>query len=99
MTFRREDIVHPLNGMGFVVPMTEQLNLIGCSFSSVKFENRAPAENVLLRVFVGENTTQNLDMDETVSLVIKDVSDLLGIKTKPIFTVVSQHTQSMHNIW
>ena len=95
MAFRREDIVHPLNGMGFVVPMKEQLNLIGCSFSSVKFENRAPAENVLLRVFVGENTTQNLDMDETVSLAIKDVSDLLGIKTGPIFTVVSQHTQSM----
>ena len=95
MAFRREDITHPLNGMGFVVPITEQLNLIGCSFSSVKFENRAPAENVLIRAFVGENTRQNRDLKEVVSGAIKDVSDLLGIKTEPIFTVVSQHYQSM----
>lgn len=95
MAFRREDISHPLNGMGFVVPMTEQLNLIGCSFSSIKFENRAPEENVLIRAFVGENMMQNIDTEEVVFLAIKDVSDLLGIKTDPIFTVVSQHTQSM----
>lgn len=95
MAFCREDISHPLNGMGFVVPITEQLNLIGCSFSSIKFENRAPEENVLIRAFVGGNTMQNIDTKEVVSLAIKDVSDLLGIKTGPILTVVSQHTQSM----
>ena len=53
LAFRREDVSHPLNGMGFVVPITEQRNLIGCSFSSVKFENRAPSDYVLLRAFVG----------------------------------------------
>ncbi len=95
MAFRREDISHPLNGMGFVVPITEQLNLIGCSFSSVKFENRVPLENVLIRAFVGENTMQNLGLEGVVSLTIKDVSNLLGIKTEPIFTVVSHHSQSM----
>lgn len=95
LAFHREDISHPLNGMGFVVPMTEQLNFIGCSFSSIKFENRAPEENVLIRAFVGENMMQNIDVEEVVSPAIKDVSELLGIKTEPIFTVVSQHTQSM----
>ncbi len=39
--FRQEDIMHPLNGMGFVVPATEDSSLIGCSFSSIKFEGRA----------------------------------------------------------
>ncbi len=100
LAFRREDISHPLNGMGFVVPITEQRNLIGCSFSSVKFENRAPSDYVLLRAFVGENTyyikgKDKLDSDEFASIVYKDLSELLGISAEPIFSVVSQHTQAM----
>ncbi|MCG9126737.1 protoporphyrinogen oxidase [Candidatus Poribacteria bacterium] len=95
MAFRREDVTHPLNGMGFVVPIKEQLNLIGCSFSSIKFENRAPAGNVLLRAFIGENKIQNRNHEEVVSLVCKNVSDLLGIQSSPIFTVVSHHNKSM----
>ena len=39
LVFHRTDITHPLDGMGFVVPATENLSLIGCSFSSVKFED------------------------------------------------------------
>ena len=98
LAFRREDVMHPLNGMGFVVPITEGLNLVGCSFSSVKFENRAPSDHVLLRAFVGENV--NVINDEmvatkVVTTVLKEVSDLLGIREEPIFSVVSQHSQTM----
>ena len=102
LAFRREDVLHPLNGMGFVVPITEQLNLIGCSFSSVKFENRTPSNYVLLRAFVGESTNYiNANMndksacDKLVSIVQNDVSELLGIAAEPIFSVVSQHSQAM----
>ena len=100
LAFRREDIPYPLNGMGFVVPVTEQLNLVGCSFSSVKFENRAPADHVLLRAFVGGNTFQgevngNLTQNDLVSTALKDVSNLLGIKKEPVFSIVSEHSQAM----
>ena len=100
LAFRSEDISNPLNGMGFVVPITEQLNLVGCSFSSVKFENRAPAEHVLLRAFVGGNTfetevNENLAHNDLVLFALKDVSKLLGIKEKPLFSIVSQHSQAM----
>ncbi|MDE0088646.1 MAG: protoporphyrinogen oxidase [Candidatus Poribacteria bacterium] len=100
LAFRREDIPHPLNGMGFVVPITEQLNLVGCSFSSVKFENRAPADHLLLRAFVGGNTFEgkingNLTQNDLVSTALKDVSNLLGIKKEPVFSIVSEHSQAM----
>ena len=100
LAFRREDIPHPLNGMGFVVPITEQLNLVGCSFSSVKFENRAPADHLLLRAFAGGNTFEgkingNLTQNDLVSTALKDVSDLLGIKKDPLFSIVSEHSQAM----
>ncbi len=98
LAFRREDVSHPLNGMGFVVPITEQRNMIGCSFSSVKFENRAPSDYVLLRAFVAESTYYikgKPDSDELSSIVHKDLSELLGISAEPIFSVVSQHSQAM----
>ncbi len=100
LAFRREDVPHPLNGMGFVVPVKEQLNLIGCSFSSVKFENRAPTKHVLLRAFIGGNTfennaNRNMTQIDLETLALKDVSSLLGIKEKPIFSIVSQHSQAM----
>ena len=100
LAFRREDIAHPLNGMGFVVPVTEQLNLVGCSFSSVKFEHRVPANHVLLRAFVGGNTFEddansNTTQIDLTSSALKDVSKLLGIKEKPLFSIVSQHSQAM----
>ncbi len=98
LAFRREDIAHPLNGMGFVVPITERLNLIGCSFSSMKFENRAPEEYVLLRAFVGRaaNVIEERPVEKKiVATVLKEVTELLGITAKPIFSILSQHSQAM----
>ncbi len=89
VAFRREDVAHPLNGTGFVVPVTERLSLIGCSFSSVKFANRAPAGHVLLRAFVRECTS------ELTETALKEIAALLGIKKEPLFSVVSRHTQAM----
>ena len=100
LAFRREDISHPLNGMGFVVPVTEQLNIIGCSFSSIKFENRAPKDYVLLRAFVGdtfnkEDVNRDAIQKKLTLAAEKEVSKLLGIKGKPIFSIVNQHSQAM----
>ena len=91
--FRREAVAHPLNGMGFVVPAAEGLSLIGCSFSSVKFENRAPAAHVLLRAFVRKE--QESSESSLTAAALRDITPLLGIKKEPIFSLVSQHTQAM----
>lgn len=94
LAFRRTDIIHPLDGMGFVVPATESLSLIGCSFSSVKFENRAPEGHILLRAFVGEPTSKNAEAD-LIQLCLADLMPLLGIENEPLFATVSKHTQAM----
>ena len=94
LAFRRSDVTHPLDGMGFVVPATENLSLIGCSFSSVKFENRAPEAHILLRAFVGEPTSKNTEAD-LIQLCQTDLIPLLGIEHPPLFATVSKHTQAM----
>ena len=94
LAFRRPDITHPLDGMGFVVPATENLSIIGCSFSSIKFENRAPEEHVLLRAFIGEPAAKRAEPD-LIQLCQTDLTPLLGIKEMPLFVTVNKHTQAM----
>ena len=94
LAFCRADITHPLDGMGFVVPATENLSLIGCSFSSVKFERRAPAEHVLLRAFIGEPKSKRSE-SELIELCQTDLKPILRIKSDPLFAVVSKHSQAM----
>ncbi len=49
----RENILHRLDGFGFVVPADLRKNILAASFSSVKFKGRAPSNLVILRAFVG----------------------------------------------
>ena len=53
IAYRRDQISHPLDGFGAVVPAIEGRSILAVSFLSVKFPNRAPAGTVLLRVFIG----------------------------------------------
>ncbi len=52
LAFRRESVLHPLNGTGFIVPLPDRLRgLRAVTFSSSKLPHRAPAEHALLRLF------------------------------------------------
>ena len=41
--FRREDVAHPLDGFGALIPQVEGFHILGTIFSSSLFPNRAPA--------------------------------------------------------
>jgi protoporphyrinogen/coproporphyrinogen III oxidase len=98
LAYQREDISHLLDGFGFVVPFIEKRSLIACTFSSVKFPNRAPEGHVLLRAFVGGALQPEkfaLDEGEIIQRVRDDLRDLLGIETPPLFTEVAKWHRSM----
>ncbi len=98
LAYKREDIPHPLNGFGFVVPFIERRSIMACTFSSVKFAGRAPKNHVLLRVFVGGALQPEMaDLSETELLArIKiDLRDLLRIEREPIFSEISRWQKSM----
>lgn len=75
---RKEKIKHPLNGFGFVVPSNENRVVTGCTFSSVKFEGRAPDGLALLRAFVGGPALAGSDA-ALRDAVRKDLRDFLGV--------------------
>lgn len=98
LAYRREDIPHPLDGFGFVVPFIEKRTVMACTFSSVKFAGRAPRDHALLRVFVGGALQPELlEMDEAdlLARVREDLRQLLGIERAPLFAEVARWERSM----
>ncbi len=86
LVYRKEDVPAKLNGLGFVVPVAEGNDLVGCSFSSMKFEGRAPQEQYLLRAFIGgafdPKAAERGDADLSRS-VKRWLQKLLGITAEP----------------
>jgi protoporphyrinogen/coproporphyrinogen III oxidase len=98
LAYRRADIAHPLDGFGFVVPHVERRPIIACTFSSVKYPGRAPADHALLRVFLGGALNEAIvgASDETlVATARAQLSELLGARAEPLFTRVARYPKAM----
>jgi oxygen-dependent protoporphyrinogen oxidase len=86
--FRREDVAHPLDGFGFLVPEVERRHVLGVLFSSTLFPGRAPDEHVTLTAFVGGVRNPDLahaDQPTITARVMDDLRALLGAKGEPTF--------------
>jgi oxygen-dependent protoporphyrinogen oxidase len=86
--FRREDVHHPLDGFGMLVPEVERRTVLGVLFSSTLFPQRAPNAHVALTVLVGG--TRNPDLarlptDALVAAVEPDLRELLGVRAPAVF--------------
>jgi oxygen-dependent protoporphyrinogen oxidase len=85
--FKRSELTCSLKGLGFIVPASERRRINACSWSSLKFSNRAPEECVLMRVFVGGALAEDLaQLDEAalIDLARRELHDILGITAAPI---------------
>ena len=86
--FRRQDVAHPLDGFGVLIPKVEKFSILGTLFSSSLFPGRAPANHVTLTSYVGGVRNPELALhsaDELVNLTVQDLRRLLGIGGQPTF--------------
>jgi oxygen-dependent protoporphyrinogen oxidase len=84
----RSDEVDLLEGFGLVIPRSEGRSINAVTLTSAKFNHRAPADHVLLRVFFGgSRNPQMMDLadDRLVSAVRSELKALLGIEAEPLF--------------
>jgi oxygen-dependent protoporphyrinogen oxidase len=96
--YRREQIGHPLDGMGMVVPAVEQSPILACSFSSRKYPHRAPEGKELLRVFVGGTRRPEMaEMDDPrlQSVVLAELSERLQIRGEPCYSNIAHWPGTM----
>ncbi len=86
--FRREDVAHPCQGFGMLIPKIEGFRILGTIFSSSLFPNRAPAGHVALTSYLGgerQPELASLPSDKLVAITCDDLRVLLGVKGQPVF--------------
>jgi oxygen-dependent protoporphyrinogen oxidase len=95
--YRRADVVHPLDGFGFLAPRKESPPILGCLFSSSMFSGRADSSTVLLTTFVGGVRSAPLALrseEELAASVTAALQGYLGAR-QPLWQVVTRWPQAI----
>jgi oxygen-dependent protoporphyrinogen oxidase len=98
LAYCREEISHPLDGHGYVIPRAEESPILACTWSSRKWDGRAPEGWELIRVFVGRAGQEELlvaDDQTLVALAVQEVSARLGVTAPPALSRVRRWPRGM----
>ncbi|MEX0778149.1 MAG: protoporphyrinogen oxidase [Balneolales bacterium] len=87
--FHKDQIHHPLDGFGILVPQKENFKVLGTQFNSTVFPNRTPdTDHVLLTTFVGGVRFPQMAVmndNEILNITMNDLNTLLSIKGEPAY--------------
>ncbi|HEX6385026.1 MAG TPA: protoporphyrinogen oxidase [Anaerolineae bacterium] len=88
LAYAESDLPQPLDGYGYVIPRVEDTDVLACTWTSSKWEGRAPKRYVLIRVYAGRygrrDVLQGSD-DELVALARTELKEMLDVKARPQF--------------
>lgn len=97
MAFPRA-LTSAIEGFGLIVPRREQRRLIAATWTSLKWPHRAPADQLLVRCYVGgvgrEDVLQ-LGDDALTATVREELAALCGISAAPTYTEVNRWWKAM----
>jgi len=101
--FRREDVAHPCQGFGMLIPKIEGFKILGTIFSSSLFPSRAPAGHLTLTSYIGGERypeLASLPPERLFEIVCEDLRVLLGVRGKPVFQncVFYPHAIPQYNV-
>lgn len=88
LAYRRDASLERLGGFGVLVPGSEKRPLNALTWSSIKFDHRAPEGHSLLRVFFGGSRSpgsMQLDDGELLHVAKKELRSIMGITKEPLF--------------
>lgn len=93
-----ENVSHPLDAAGLVVPFAERRYVLAVSFLSRKFAGRAPEGRIVLRTFIGgamqPELLEQADVD-LAGMALAELRELLGVRGAPEFIEVVRYHRAM----
>lgn len=90
--FSNEQITHPLDGFGMLIPGLEKSDILGALFCSSVYSDRAPEGHCLLTVMLGGQRRPDLaerSIDELQKIAMNALGPLIGAQGKPTFRSLS----------
>lgn len=98
LAFRESDLQRPLDAHGYVVPRAEGGPILACTWSSAKWDDRAPSGFILVRLFIGrfgqEESLVRSDAD-LIALACAEVRHSLAITAETVIARVSRWRWAM----
>lgn len=98
LAYRRQDVAHPLDTSGFLVPATEPTTVTAATFVSSKWPHAVPEEMVLIRCFIGRGEGKDWTK-EPDSVIVgharKELERLIGMTAEPTLTRVFKWPRAM----
>ncbi len=91
--YRRDQVAHPLDGVGYLTPRGEGRALSGAQFCSTMFAGRAPPGYVALAGYMGGARAPELALAapaDLIQLTRAEFRDLLGANGEPLVARVRQ---------
>ncbi|MGA2449757.1 MAG: protoporphyrinogen oxidase [Polyangiaceae bacterium] len=91
LAYRRQDVSHPLDAVGFIVPRAAGRPIAASTWVSSKWDGRAPEGHVLVRVFVSGAAGPEVlgqDDDALVRLSRAELRSLMGLDAEPLWAKV-----------
>lgn len=85
---KKEDIGHPLDGFGFLIPRNQGLRTLGSIWTSSIFSERAPEGFVQFRSMLGgdgDHSAMELSDEQLVETLRKELDPLIGMRRDPSF--------------
>lgn len=87
--YRRDQVAHPLDGLGFLSTKDNRRILSGAQFSSTMYSGRAPDGFVAISAYAGGVRNPELANVSTADLTLQmhhELAEMLGIKGAPVFS-------------
>jgi oxygen-dependent protoporphyrinogen oxidase len=87
LAIRTADLTRPLDGFGYVCPLTERRRVLAGSFASMKFPGRAPPGHALVRMFLGGACQPELleaDDHQLLAWARHELATLFGYHGTPV---------------
>lgn len=84
--YKREKVLHSLQGFGFLIPHTEGKKILGTLWDSSIFPNRAPEGYVLLRNMIGGAKSPELAMlddNAIIGAVFDELMSIISLRGEP----------------
>jgi oxygen-dependent protoporphyrinogen oxidase len=91
LALRSSDVERSLDATGYIVPRTLGSPVLAVTWVSSKWDGRAPAGTVLLRVFIGgagRDDVVTKDDEVLVGMAREEVRDRMGVLGPPLFSRV-----------
>ena len=85
LAFDPSDLPAPLVGYGYVVPRAEDTDVLAATWTSNKWEGRAPDDQVLVRVYLGRYGRRDVSREDDATLLnlaYTELRETAGITAK-----------------